>query len=97
MIPLRTGDRVFHHATGEKWIVAFADEPRNRIASVGFPPVITRLSSCQVIERCSDETHEKLVEEYRWTREWPNDDVFNYVRMRVLDIHDPFPEWSMAL
>jgi hypothetical protein len=97
MSPPRTGDTIFHHMTKEKWVVAFADERSNLIASVGFPPVITRLSRCEVLERCSDEVHNELVEEYRWTRQWPDDDVFNYVRMRVLDIHDPFPEWCMAL
>jgi len=57
----RTGDTVRHISTGELWTVAFADH--RDLMWCGWPEGYVPTESCEVIERCTDAEHWKLVEE----------------------------------
>ncbi len=60
---IRTGDTVFHRPTGERWIVAFANEERDELAWVGWPDGHARLSDCELRKSCSDEQSDRLLRE----------------------------------
>ena len=56
---IRTGDTVYHHPTKEKWVVAYADDERDELAWIGWPPGHAKLSDCTLLKSCSDEDHLK--------------------------------------
>lgn len=57
----RCGDTVFHKPTGERWIVAYADAERDELAWCGWPEGLAKLSDCEVVEKCSDASHQSTV------------------------------------
>lgn len=61
MTKIRTGDSVFHRPTGERWLVAYVDEDRDRIAWCGWPEGEALLSDCELEKSCSDKEHLKLL------------------------------------
>lgn len=62
--PIRCGDAVLHHPTGEKWLVAYADYENDTIAWAGWPDGRAKLSDCERVRVATDEEHDK------WVSEW---------------------------
>lgn len=54
-----TGDVVHHMPTGEKWVVAWADE-RN-LCCCGWPETIADVSDCALVEKATPEVRLKLL------------------------------------
>jgi hypothetical protein len=57
----RCGDTVLHRPSGEEWVVAYADAEQDVLAWAGWPDGRARLSDCEIIQRCSEETHRAQV------------------------------------
>lgn len=64
-VSFRTGDEVLHKPSGEKWLVAWADD--REVICCGWPESFARASDCELIRAANDEEHWRLVEEIaRW-------------------------------
>lgn len=63
MVP-RCGDHVLHRPTGEKWVVAYADEKRDELAWAGWPVGTARLSDCELVHRVSSNIHAFCVHDW---------------------------------
>lgn len=59
----RCGDHVLHRPSGEKWVVAWAED--DRLAPTGWPNGVARLADCEILHRCSDAVHRAHVEMWR--------------------------------
>lgn len=59
--PIRTGDRVLHRPTGERWVVAWADPSTDDLHWCGWPPGLARLSDCERVKEASDEEHDAVL------------------------------------
>lgn len=52
---MRTGDVIRHIPSGERWLVAWADE--QDVICCGWPESIARRSDCKLITAATDEQH----------------------------------------
>jgi hypothetical protein len=59
--PIRCGDTVLHHPTGEELIVAWADPETGDLAWCGWPAGAARIGDCVVVKRASEREHCELV------------------------------------
>jgi hypothetical protein len=55
----RCGDHVVHRPTGELWLTAYVEE--DMLVPAGQPVRSAPLADCEVVFRCSDEDHKRLV------------------------------------
>lgn len=58
---MRTGDTVKHAPSGERWLVAWADDAS--LSPCGWPESIARVSDCTLIKAATDEEYIKLLRE----------------------------------
>lgn len=63
MIPIDTGDTVFHRPTRETWLVAHV--ARDRLFWCGWPEGCAALSDCLLVNKASAEERRLLLEEMR--------------------------------
>ncbi|HEX8795484.1 MAG TPA: hypothetical protein VF765_31255 [Polyangiaceae bacterium] len=57
MNQVRSGDVVFHRPSRERWVVAYVDE--GQLAGHGWPFRAVPLADCVLLERASDDEHER--------------------------------------
>lgn len=63
---MRTGDVVLHRPSGEKWLVAMADEAD--IMPCGWPETVARVSDCEIVTAADDAEHIKVLREVARSR-----------------------------
>lgn len=54
-----TGDYVLHHPTGEQWVVACVEG--EYLSWCGWPEGMAKLSDCELLEKATPESKEKLL------------------------------------
>lgn len=54
---LRMGDAVFHHRTGETWVLRSVHG--DRLSWLGWPAGEAKVSGFSLVSRCSDSEHEE--------------------------------------
>lgn len=59
--PIKTGDTVKHLPTGERWLIAWADE--REVSACGWPETIAQASDCELIKSCSAEESLSLLKQ----------------------------------
>jgi hypothetical protein len=63
---IKPGDVVMHKPSGEEWIVAALHYSGDELAPVGWPACVVKVKDCVLVESCSVEESEKIVDE--WSR-----------------------------
>ena len=58
---MKTGDTIRLTSTGEELVLAFEDA--GHVAWLGWPPGMVRCSYVEVVEECSSQESEKLIQE----------------------------------
>jgi hypothetical protein len=62
--PMRCGDEVRHNATGETWVVAYADYESGYLSWFGWPEGCTAIADCTRTRACSDGEHQRAVAQW---------------------------------
>jgi len=65
--PPRCGDHIIYRPTGELWLTAFSEG--EIVVPAGLPIRMARVVDCDVIFRCSDHDHQRLVGVWEYARE----------------------------
>lgn len=78
----RCGDTVRHNPSDEEWVVAYADYDRGDLAWSGWPDGYAKVVDCALVDACTDEEHEKAVDEWEATLPCSR-------RWRVLQLYRP--------
>jgi hypothetical protein len=63
----RCGDHVIYKPTGEVWLTAFSEG--EIVVPAGLPIRMARVIDCEIIFRCSDHDHQRLVGVWEYARE----------------------------
>jgi hypothetical protein len=58
---MRTGDVILHRPSGEKWLVAWADD--KHVICCGWPESQALIADCDLIEPATEEKHRRIVTE----------------------------------
>lgn len=61
IVAIKTGDIVLHKPSGERWLVAYAEN--GYVCACGWPETLARESDCQLLERASEEKRIGLLHE----------------------------------
>ncbi len=62
----RCGDHVVYHPTGEMWLIAFSEG--EVLVPAGLPIRMARVVDCEVVFRCSDHDHDRLVKVWSYAK-----------------------------
>lgn len=65
---IRTGDTVRHIPSGEKWLVAYAEN--GFVCACGWPETKVRIEDCELVRACSDQQNQRLLYELADKRDY---------------------------